>query len=261
MAEISELKKNDLGLIISEKGFEEQLLVKDYYITIILYLLRNIEGLYFKGGTALNKTIIEYSRISEDIDFTLDKPLLVVRKNIITAINKSNVFGKIHRDKDVDKFVRLVVPYATDLGSGEIFIDLNEHGNLLTKSENISMKHFYPNIPKFSIPCLSKEEMIAEKMAATIGRNKPRDHYDLYQIIKRKIPINIKLVKKKCEQSGNEFNIIKMFNNAQKLHKRWNEDLGPLLVEQVTFEEVMSLLAVYFKLKEEKEKQKDLDKL
>ena len=102
-------------------------------------------------------------------------------------------------------------------------------------------------------PEQTKEEMIAEKMAAAIGRNKPRDHYDLYKIIKKGIPINLELVKKKCNSSGVEFNIIKMFNQAKKLKKRWDEDLIPLLSEEITFNEVMKTLAKEFKLKKEKE--------
>jgi predicted nucleotidyltransferase component of viral defense system len=104
------------------------------------------------------------------------------------------------------------------------------------------------------MPCLSQDEMVAEKMAATIGRNKPRDHYDIYQMIKRNIPINLSLVKQKCKQSGDKFSITKMFNHAQKLHKRWREDLEPLLIEEVTFKEIMQTLAKHFGLKEEKEK-------
>jgi len=118
------------------------------------------------------------------------------------------------------------------------------------------MKHFYPNIPKYSFNCLSLREMIAEKVAAAIGRNKPRDHYDIYQIIIHKIPIDMDLVKKKCKQSGIELNILKMFNRAKKLHKGWNVDLLPLIVDEVSFHEVMKTLANYFNLKEEKEKLK-----
>jgi len=257
MAKIEKLVKQEFEIIAGEKKFQLKLLVKDYYITILLYLLKDIKGIYFKGGTALNKTILEYSRISEDIDFTIDKPISDIRKEIIMEVNNSGIFSKISQDKDVDKFVRLIVPYDTELGKGEIFIDLNERGRLLTKTENHNINHFYPNIPKFSIQCLSKDEMIAEKMAAAIGRNKPRDHYDLYQIIKRKIPINLELVKQKCEHSGDEFNIIKMFNNAQKLHNRWKEDLEPLIIEEITFKEIMQTLTKYFNLKEEKEKLKD----
>ena len=87
MDEIKTIRKQDFETIIIDKGFEEQLIVKDYYITILLYLLRDIKGIYFKGGTALNKTILEHSRISEDIDFTIDRPLPQIRKEISDAIN------------------------------------------------------------------------------------------------------------------------------------------------------------------------------
>ena len=256
MVKIEKLVKQEFELIVGEHKFQQKLLAKDYYITVLLYFLKDIKGMYFKGGTALNKTILNYARISEDIDFTLDRPVKDVKKEIIETITASHMFGGITQDKDVEKFTRLIVSYHADFADGTIFIDLNERGKLLTKPEQIQIRHFYPNIPKFSVPCLSQDEMVAEKMAAAIGRNKPRDHYDLYHIIKRKIPIRLTLVKKKCQQSGDEFNIIKMFNKAQTLYKRWNEDLEPLIVEEITFQEVMQTLAKHFNLKNEKEKLK-----
>ena len=45
MDEIKEIRKQDFETIIAEKGFEEQLLVKDYYITILLYLIKDIKGI------------------------------------------------------------------------------------------------------------------------------------------------------------------------------------------------------------------------
>ena len=254
MDKIKKLVKQEFELIVAEHKFQQKLLAKDYYITILLYLIKDIKGLYFKGGTALNKTILNYSRISEDIDFTLDRPLSKIRKEIIKAVNNSAMFGKITQDKDVDKFVRLVVPYDTEIGTGEIFIDLNERGNLLTKSEHINIKHFYLNIPKFSTPCLSQNEMVAEKMAAAIGRNKPRDHFDLYMLIKRGYSINLELVREKCKQSGNEFSIISMFNHAKQLKNRWDTDMKDILSQPISFQEVMTTLAKHFNLKDEKEK-------
>ena len=44
---------------------------KDYYLTLILYLIKDVNGIYFKGGTALNKIFLNHARLSEDIDFTL----------------------------------------------------------------------------------------------------------------------------------------------------------------------------------------------
>ena len=126
------------------------------------------------------------------------------------------------------------------------------------KPERNEINHYYKdNIPTFSFQTLSKEEMIAEKVAASIGRNRPRDHYDIYKIINAKIPINMEMVKTKCQDSNVEFNIIKMFNNAKKLKRRWNEDLIPLLDEEVSFQKVMKTLAGHFKLKEKKDKRKN----
>ena len=256
MAEIKNIDKDRLSLIIAEKGFLPELLTKDYYITFILYILKEIKGVYFKGGTAINKILLNCARLSEDIDFSLERNLKDVKKEIISIIDNTKLFSKITKDKDVEGFTRLIIPYH-ELGTGTVFIDLNERSRLLTKPETKDITHFYPNIPKFSFPCISEREMIAEKMAATIGRNKPRDHYDLYMLLKNNYEIDLDMVKKKCEQSGDEFSIIRMFNRAKKLRNRWDDDMVALLSTQVSFQEVMKELAKHFKLKEEKEKLKD----
>src|SRR3989338_3160999 len=122
MAEIKNIGKDRLSLIIAEKGFLPELLTKDYYITILLYLLKDINGIYFKGGTALNKTILGYSRLSEDIDFTLEKSLKDAKKEIISLIESSKMFNGISMDKDVEGFTRLVISYSTELGKGTVSI-------------------------------------------------------------------------------------------------------------------------------------------
>lgn len=243
-----QIAKQDLDEIIVRTGFDYDLLTKDYYITVLLYHLKEIKGIYFKGGTALQLTLLDHSRISEDIDFTIDRPLAVVRKEIEAVINNTKLFGVITQDKDVDGFVRLVVPYTSSMGESMVFIDINERAKLVLEPQDILLKHFYPNMDQFRFPCLNIRELVAEKIAAAIGRNKPRDHYDIYQLIKHGVEFDMGLVKKKCEQSGVEFDIVKMFNNAKKLHKRWDEDMVPLLAEEVDFKEVMQTLAEYFDL-------------
>ena len=215
-----------------------------------------MKGIYFKGGTAINKILLNYARLSEDVDFSIGRNLEDIKTEITQIINGKKIFGSLTKDKDVEGFTRLIVPYL-ELGKGTVFIDLNKRGRLLTRPEMRSIHHFYPTIPKFMFPCLSQKEMIAEKMAATIGRNKPRDHFDLYMLLKNHYEIDLNMVKKKCEQSGYEFSIVRMFNRARKLKKRWDEDMAALLSAQVSFLEVMTTLAKHFNLKEEKEKLKD----
>lgn len=58
--------------LVSTYGFDYDLLLKDYFISVLLYLLKDVKGIYFKGGTALQKIFLNHSRISEDIDFTIE---------------------------------------------------------------------------------------------------------------------------------------------------------------------------------------------
>ncbi|MFT4304249.1 MAG: nucleotidyl transferase AbiEii/AbiGii toxin family protein [Candidatus Woesearchaeota archaeon] len=252
---IKKINRNEFSIIEAKHPFDGRLLAKDYFITIILYLIKEIKGIYFKGGTAIQKVILNHTRLSEDIDLTLTRNINDIKEEIIRIINDSNIFDKITQDKDVEGFTRLVLHYKNFYNEQDvIFIDLNERLKLILEPENYEIKHFYDNfIPNFKFPCEKIEEMIAGKMSAAIGRNKTRDHYDIYRLIKAGYTFNLKLVDKKCKNSNQEFSIIKMFNNANKLHKRWNEDMIPLLVEEVSFIEVMRTLADYFNLKKEKE--------
>lgn len=258
MAEIKRINNEEFNDLASKLKFDRIKLTKDYFVTILLYLLRNVEGIYFKGGTALQKIFLDHSRLSEDIDFTLTKDVKTIKKQIISIINNSNLFNSITEDKDVEGFLRIVVHYTDFDGlKDKVFIDLNKRAKLLLKAERHEVKHFYePYIPLFQANTLAKEEIIAEKVKATIMRNKPRDHFDIYKIIHANLPINIKLVKRKCKDSGEDFSILKMFNKAKILKNRWDKDMISLIAEPISFKEVIQYLAKHFKLKDTKEKLK-----
>lgn len=49
---------SELKIISGEKGFNIKILEKDYLLTYLLYLIKDVEGIYFKGGTALNKIFL-----------------------------------------------------------------------------------------------------------------------------------------------------------------------------------------------------------
>ncbi len=247
---------NELKIIAGERGFTIEILEKDYLITYLLYLLKDIKGIYFKGGTAINKIFLNHARLSEDLDFTVTKDVNKIEQEIKGNLKKT-IFHEITYDKRVDKFLRLVVHYTLYHQEGAIFIDLNERGKLLLKPEQHVIKHFYAEyLPSYKVNTLSTRELMGEKMAATIGRNRARDHFDLYMIIKRKYPLDKSIVKKKCKSSGYEFNITKMFNRAKKLKNEWDQEMVQFLSEKVSFQQVMQTLSKYFKLKEEKEKLK-----
>lgn len=259
MAGIKKISREEFADIASQHPFNALLLTKDYYITAFLYLFKDLEGVYFKGGTAIQKIFLGYRRLSEDIDYTVTADISETKTRIIEIISKSQLATNITKDKDVEGFTRLVIHYkGFSNEAGIVFIDLNQRAKLIQKPEQHEIPHFYADhIPKFSVNTVAKDEMIAEKVAATVGRNRPRDHYDAYAIIKAGIPINLELVREKCRQSGVEFNILRMFSKADKLKARWDRGMIPLLAEEVPFVDVMRTLSGYFKLKEVKEVERE----
>ena len=256
MDEIKGITKNALYETAATKGFGKEFIAKDYVLTEILFLLKDTPNIYFKGGTAIQKAFLHHSRLSEDIDFTITKSVKEIDSQITKILKDSKLFTRISHDKDVAGFTRIVVGYHLfDEIRGEVFIDLNERAKVLLKPEKHPIEHFYqPSIPAFSVNTLALEELIAEKLSAAITRNKPRDHFDIYQLIKAGHKINHKLARQKCEAAGAEFSILKLFNNAKTLKNRWDADMIPLIAEEVEFTTVMRFLANHFNLKQEKEK-------
>ncbi len=254
LSTIKKITKDRLTEVASMRRFAEVVMTKDYYATVILYLLRKVKGIYFKGGTALQKIYLDYSRLSEDVDYTVTGDLKELKEEISKIVMDSGFFEKVNVDKDVDGFARLVFHYTNlENNPDTIFVDLNQRAKLFEKPGVSDIPHFYgEEIPRFSVMTLSKKEMFAEKLAATIGRNKPRDHFDVYMLIKNGYKLDCKLAEKKCKQAGCEFDIVKMFNKAKKLHTRWEEDMLPLLANEVEFKEVIQTLAKSFDLKSHK---------
>jgi len=81
-----EITLNELKVIAGDKNFNIKLIEKDYLLTQLLYLLRDINGIYFKGGTALNKIFLNHARLSEDLDFTTTKKVSEIEKQKATEV-------------------------------------------------------------------------------------------------------------------------------------------------------------------------------
>src|SRR3989338_3995351 len=115
----------ELKIIAGQKRFIERMIEKDYLLTKLLYLLKDIDGMYFKGGTAIHKIFLNHERLSEDLDFTLTKPIKKIEEEIKEKLEGS-IFKEITYDKKVDRFTRMVVHYKLFHEKGTIFLDLNE---------------------------------------------------------------------------------------------------------------------------------------
>jgi predicted nucleotidyltransferase component of viral defense system len=248
---------DELKITSNKEGFNIIMIEKDYLITYLLYLIRDVKGIYFKGGTAINKLLLENKRLSEDLDFTITRELEELTDELNEKL-RGTIFKDIEKGKSLEGFIRLIVNYRLFHEKGTIFLDLNKRSTLLLKPEKLKVSHFYKEqIPDFEVNCLNREEMIAEKLRATIERYKPRDYIDLYNLIKRGFSINLDLVKEKMKSSKKQFDIRLIFKNTNKVFKIWEKDISVITNEKIEFKAVISFLADYFKFKEEKKKSKD----
>ena len=87
------LFKEVLTLTSNKLHISEQIIEKDYYITIILNRLsQELPFVVFKGGTSLSKCYQAINRFSEDIDITTDVPLTQGQKQKLktTIVNITN---------------------------------------------------------------------------------------------------------------------------------------------------------------------------
>ncbi len=249
-----EITLDELKIIADNQNLNIILIEKDYLLSYLLYLIKDVRDIYFKGGTALNKIFLNHERLSEDLDFTVRGILSDVEKEIKNKL-KGTIFDKISHDKRVSKFVRLVVHYKLFHEDGTIFIDLNKRAKIYLKPEEYELKHFYKDyIPEFKVRTLNLKELTAEKICATVQRYAPRDYYDVYNMIKKKLPVDMKLVKQKFKDDNKKYDIGRIFRRANKVHNKWENDLLPLTVTKPDFKKVMKTLIVYFKYKEYKDK-------
>lgn len=69
------IERAQLGRLAAAAGVGEQAQEKDYVLAWLLAALsaNGPKGAVFKGGTALRRTYFSDYRLSEDLDFTLDK--------------------------------------------------------------------------------------------------------------------------------------------------------------------------------------------
>jgi predicted nucleotidyltransferase component of viral defense system len=247
---------DEIRVISGREKFSMPIIEKDYLVTYLLFLLKDITRIYFKGGTAINKIFLNHARLSEDLDFTLSRDLKEAEIEIREKLT-GTIFNKISQGKSTEGFTRLIVHYKMFHEDGDIFIDLNRKATLILKPEKYKINQFYSGIiPEFEINCLNKEEMFAEKLRATIQRYKPRDYLDLYNLIKSGNSIDLELTKNKLESTGEKFDIKLIFKNSNKVFRLWKKDLAVITKEEISFNQVISFLADYFHLKEIKDSEK-----
>jgi len=251
MDEIKEITEDKLRNIAGERGFNLIYLEKDYFLTVLLFLIKDVSGIYFKGGTALNKIFLKHSRLSEDLDFSCKGSLSKVKNEIIEILNTNKpIFPKFKFENNTKTFFRMKIFYRSFFQEKNyIILDVNSKASIYLAIKKMNIPHFYNNIPNFEINVLSGKELVAEKVRAMITRNQPRDYFDVYMLLTNGYKLDNKLIKKKLKDVKEELDVERIFKNARKIYSFWDTDISQLTNKPVSYIKVIRKLQKIFHYK------------
>ena len=223
--------KDMIPAIAGKLKFRPVIVEKDYYLTVIL---NNIEALLsnriiFKGGTLLNKVHLNYHRLSEDLDFTYDGPLITrsqrskaiapIREKMpdflkVLQLSSGNPPGEGFNNSTQYVF-KVKYPSVVTAKDGTIKIEISLRQPPLDQPVHNVIKHFYQDpfsgenlFPFGKVLSLSLNEAVSEKLKVAISRKDAaiRDYYDLWHIAESGFDFYqdkfIKLFKQKLSDEG-----------------------------------------------------------
>jgi len=196
---------------------------KSYFQDIFLFnLFKKTNKFVFKGGTCLYK-LYDLQRFSEDLDFSLLED--VDGKKIVEDVVKNlNMFKikSVKRTKD-SLLIKLsckgiLTRYNT------LRIDINFKNEVI---EGFDVKNYvsdYVDVNPFSMRVLKLEEVIAEKIHSIFMREKARDLFDLFFLL-RIAEFNRGLVDKKLKIFDMKFDKKKLIKEIDKIEGIWEKEL------------------------------------
>jgi len=199
-----ELFRSAVTFTAATTGFQARLIEKDYFCSVLLQHLAEAHGsLIFKGGTCLAKVLVDFYRLSEDLDFVIpmavdssrtersrqaaplkaavdslpqELPVFRLNKPLIGANNSTQYLAALEYTSLVTgqrDTIKLEIGLREPLMLPKIFGKAKTI--LLNPSSGESL------IEQLDLHCISRLEAFAEKFRAALSRREVaiRDFYDL----------------------------------------------------------------------------------
>lgn len=228
------LFREAVNFTAAETGFASRLIEKDYFCTVLLqHLAADVSGLIFKGGTCLAKVHAGFYRLSQDLDFAIPMPIGATRAaRSRRAAGLKQTVARIDRQLPAFRVVTALtgasnstqyiatLGYTSLLGRQEetIRIEVSLREPLLDpcvqgKAATLLLDPLsgLPLAPLLTVPCISRDEALAEKLRAALSRREVaiRDFYDVDHAVRRlglrpDTSRLVRLVRKKLAVAGND---------------------------------------------------------
>ena len=202
-----DLKKIDINRIADKANFSRNTTEKVLRLYSILKFIDQSEisnMLVLKGGTAINLFLLDFPRLSVDIDLDFALPLnrdeMLKKREYIDMIIRDYMADEGYFLSDKSKFVHTldsyVYSYSTLSGGKDILkieINYSDRVHVLKPTKTVSTNKLERNV---MVSRLADEELIGSKINALLVRTTPRDVYDVFTLFKNGNIKNEELIKK-----------------------------------------------------------------
>ncbi|MBI2664978.1 nucleotidyl transferase AbiEii/AbiGii toxin family protein [Candidatus Woesearchaeota archaeon] len=214
-------------------GFDLGQAEKDYLQHLFLIFLteQTQQQLVFKGGTALQKAY-GLNRYSIDLDFTAAEKAEfgAVMEKIAAAITRFGYPAEVKERKTLGRTFLLKIkgPLYNEGKPASICtlrIEISFRENVLLAPELREIVPVYPDLRPYSVHVMSAREILAEKVRAVMGRNEPRDAFDLYFLLRKQTPVDIRFINSKLAYYGESYDEKKFADQLNKFRQSWESEL------------------------------------
>jgi len=232
---LAKFDRNDLARLATRLGAGKGAVEKDFLISIFFLLLAFdkqfapfAERAVFRGGTCIKKAYYpSETRFSDDLDFA---SLSVDEMTLFLGVLE----GLRGQDLGVTTITQARKTFEDSRG-----LDISLDYTSVLGQPNHIMFNFMPVVPVMDI-----EEILAEKLRALLQRVKPRDVFDVWFLVRRKmVKIDRRMLEEKLtrnyEAAPEEKKGSAAFYSHLSLIERmgaitetaWKQELGGLLVK------------------------------
>ncbi|MCZ7394061.1 MAG: nucleotidyl transferase AbiEii/AbiGii toxin family protein [Candidatus Methanoperedens sp.] len=231
------LSRKNLESMKSILGYNLGQVESDYLQHILLLFLSRRAGnwLVLKGGTALQKAY-GLNRFSDDLDFTSKKEDIEdiaygIRTDLATFGLENEL--KINRMENVSEVIVYSIKGPLYDGTPRSMavqrVEVSQREKVILKEEIHEVVPVYPDLQPYLLTMMNLEEILSEKVRAIMTRNKARDVYDTWFLIKKKIPFNPELINKKLEYYDMVFDLVAFTTSLMDKNRIWERELKPLV--------------------------------
>lgn len=231
------ITREELSQMAKQLGFNLYQAEKDYLQHVFLASLYSVSSIEFafKGGTAIQKAH-GLDRFSEDLDFTFNgekAPLDFA----IKAISHASAWAPFELGEKWEKELSFTARLrangplygGTSHSRQALWLEVSLREKLMLSPEAIRIVPLHASLSPYVAQVMQKDEMLSEKVRAIMSRNKPRDVYDAWFLLKKGARPNQALIDGKLSFIGKKFSASAFRQSVNEKEKGWKAELGKLM--------------------------------